>query len=137
MRAPSSTIKHKRRSLPVTYWEPAPPTLKNSSKPITTLGPILTTDSQILVHFFFFFALAKLALNPMKLDTREIDDTIFLPLYKIIVFFFPFSSQDANKTGSKCAKIGCNLSKKRKLSLYKTQGGEPNYADHKFYLMFC
>ena len=29
---------------------------------------------------------------------------------------------------------GCNLSKKQKLALYKTQSEEPNYVDHKFFL---
>ena len=43
-----------------------------------------------------------------------------------------FFCQDANKTGSNCAIIGCNLSKKHKLAQYKTQSGEPNYVDHKF-----
>ena len=33
--------------------------------------------------------------------------------------------------------IGCNLSKKHKLTLYKTQNGEPNYVDHKFFQNFC
>ena len=32
--------------------------------------------------------------------------------------------------------IGCNLSKKHKLTLYKTQNGEPNYVDHKFFQNF-
>ena len=30
----------------------------------------------------------------------------------------------------------CNLSKKRKLTLYKTQNREPNYVDHKFFFNF-
>ena len=40
------------------------------------------------------------------------------------------------KTRSKCAIIGCNLSKKHKLTLYKTQNGQPNYVDHKFCFTF-
>ena len=49
-----------------------------------------------------------------------------------------FSSlcQDANKARSKCAIIACNLSKKHKLTLYKTQNREPNYVDHKFFCSF-
>ena len=39
--------------------------------------------------------------------------------------------RDANITGSNCAIISCNLSKKHKLVLYQTQGWEPNYVDHK------
>ena len=61
---------------------------------------------------------------------------IFLPFYKIIVSFISFLCQDANKTRSNCAIIGCNLSKKHKLTLYKTQNGESNYVDHKFSFNF-
>ena len=60
------------------------------------------------------------------------DGPIFLPFCVVIVSFFSFFSQDANKTGSNCAIIGCSLSK-NKLVLYKTQSGEPNYVDHKFF----
>ena len=55
---------------------------------------------------------------------------------RLLPAFFLFFCQDANKTESNCAKIGCNLSKKHKLTLYKTQSGEPNFVDHKF-LIFC
>ena len=34
------------------------------------------------------------------------------------------------------AIIGCNLSKKHKLTLYKTQNGESNYVDQNFSLIF-
>ena len=61
---------------------------------------------------------------------------IFLTFYKIIVSFFSFLCQDANKTRSKCAIIGCNLSKKHKLTQYKTQNGESNYVDHRFFFNF-
>ena len=47
---------------------------------------------------------------------RTVYGLIFLPFYKIIVSFFSFSCQDANKTRSNCAMIGCNLSKKHKLT---------------------
>ena len=42
-------------------------------------------------------------------------------LYKIIVSFFYFLCQDANKTRSNCAIIGCNLSNKHKLTQCKIQ----------------
>ena len=42
-----------------------------------------------------------------------------------------------NKTRSNCAIIGRNLSKKHKLTLYKTLNREPNYVDHKFFFNFC
>ena len=51
----------------------------------------------------------------------------------IIISFFSFFCQDANKTGLNCAIIGCNLSKKHKLVQFKTECGEPNYIDHKFF----
>ena len=59
---------------------------------------------------------------------------IYLPFNVIIVSFFSFLCQDANKTGSNCAIIGCNLSKKHTLALYKTQGGKPSYVVYKFFL---
>ena len=60
-----------------------------------------------------------------------------LSFYKIFckIFFF-FLCQDANKTRSNCAIIGCNLSKKQKVTLYKTQNKESNYVDHKFFFNF-
>ena len=67
---------------------------------------------------------------------RTVYGLIFLPLYKIIVSFFSFPCQDANKTRSNSAIIGCHLSKKHKLTLYKTQTGESNYANHKFFFNF-
>ena len=62
---------------------------------------------------------------------------IFLPSYKIIVRFFSFFCQAGNKTRPNCAIIGCNLSKKHKLTVYKTQNGERNYVDCKFFFNFC
>ena len=63
-------------------------------------------------------------------------ELIFLLFYKIIVSFFSFLCQDTNKTRSNCAIIDCNLSKKHKLTQYKTQNGESNYVDHKFFFNF-
>ena len=37
-----------------------------------------------------------------------------------------------NKTRPHCSIIGCDLAKKNKITLYKTQNGEPNYVDHQF-----
>ena len=74
--------------------------------------------------------------KPKSLAARTVHEPIFLPFNKIIVSFFSFFCQDANKTRSNCAIIDCNLSKKHKLKLYKTLNGEPNYADHKFSFNF-
>ena len=61
---------------------------------------------------------------------------LFRRFYKIIVSFFSFLCQDANKTRSDCVTIGCNLSKKHKLTLYKTQNGESNYVSDKLFFNF-
>ena len=63
---------------------------------------------------------------------RTVYGLIFLRFYKIIVSFFSFLCQDANKTRSNGTIIGCNLSKKRKLRLNKTQNGKSNHVDHQF-----
>ena len=63
-------------------------------------------------------------------------DSYFYLFIKTVVNFFYFLCQDANKTRSNCAIIGCNLSKKHKLTLYKTQNGESNYVDQKFFFNF-
>ena len=63
-------------------------------------------------------------------------ELIFLPFYKIIVSLFSFLCQVAKKTRSNCSIIGCNLSKKHKLTLYKTQNGGSNYVEHKFFFNF-
>ena len=75
----------------------------------------------------FFFTGHQNVNKPKSRAARTVYGLIFLPFYKIIVSFFSFLCQDANKTRSNCAIIGCNLSKKYKLTLYKTQNGEPNY----------
>ena len=67
---------------------------------------------------------------------RTVYGLLFLPFYEIIVSFFSFLCQDANKTRSNCAVIGCNLPKKHKTTLYKTQNREPNYVDHEFFFNF-
>ena len=46
--------------------------------------------------------------------------THIFTFYKIIFSFFSFLCQGANKTRSKCAIVGCNVSKKHKVTLYKT-----------------
>ena len=61
---------------------------------------------------------------------------VFLSFYKIIVNFFSFLCQDAMKTRSTCPTIGCNLSKKHKLTQHKTRNGKSNYVDHKFFFNF-
>ena len=84
----------------------------------------------------FFFTGHQNINKPRSRAARTVHGLIFLPFYKIIVSFFSFLCQDANETRSNCAIIGCNLSKKHKLTLYKTQNGDPNYVDHKFFISF-
>ena len=81
----------------------------------------------------FFFTGHQNVNKPKSSAPRTVYRLIFLPFYKSIVSFFSFFCQDANKTRSNCAIIGCNLSKKHKLTLCKTQNGESNYVDHKFF----
>ena len=68
---------------------------------------------------------------------RTVYGLIFLSFYNFTAIFFSFLCQDSNKTKSGCAIIGCNLSKKKKLTLYKTQNREPSYVDQKFFFNFC
>ena len=84
----------------------------------------------------FFFTGYQNVNKPKSRAARTVYGLIFLPFYKIIVSFFSFLCQDASKTRSKCAIIGCNLPKKQKLTLHKTQNGEPNCVDHKFFFNF-
>ena len=59
-----------------------------------------------------------------------------LLFYKIIVSFFFFFYVKMQTKQDQTAAIGCNLSKKYKLTLYKTRNGESNYVDHKFFFNF-
>ena len=61
-------------------------------------------------------------------------DSYFYLFTRLLSAFF--LCQDVNKTRSNCAIIGSNLSKKHKLTLYKTQNGESNYVDNKFFFNF-
>ena len=57
-------------------------------------------------------------------------DSYFYLFIRLLSAFF--LCQDVNKTRSNCAIIGSNLSKKHKLSQYKTQNEESNYVDQVF-----
>ena len=63
--------------------------------------------------------------TPKCKQTKEQGSEDCLWTHIFIVGFFSFFCQDANKARSNCAIIGCNLSKKHKLTLYKTQNGGP------------
>ena len=63
-------------------------------------------------------------------------DSYFYLFIILLSAFFSFLCQDTNKTRSNCAIIGCSLSKKQKLTQYKSQNGESNYVDHKFFFNF-
>ena len=52
----------------------------------------------------------------------------FIRLFSVFFFFYVKMQK---KIRSNCSIIGCDLSKKHKLTLYKTQNGEPNDVDHK------
>ena len=61
---------------------------------------------------------------------------IFLAFIRLLSVFFSFFCKDSNKTRSNCAIMGCNLSKKYKPTLYKTQNGEANFEILSFSLIF-
>ena len=61
-------------------------------------------------------------------------DPYFYLFIRLLSAFFLFFCQDANKTRSNCTIVSCNLSKKHKVTLYKTQYGESNYVDDKFFI---
>ena len=61
-------------------------------------------------------------------------DSYFYFFMRLLSAFF-FMSRCKQKR-SNCAIIGCNLSKKHKLTQYKTQNGESNYVYHKFFFNF-
>ena len=82
----------------------------------------------------FFFTGHQIVNKPKNRAAKTVHGLIFLPFYKIIVSFF--LCKDTNKKRSHIAIIGCNLSKKNKLTLHKTHNGEPNYVDHKFFFNF-
>ena len=63
-------------------------------------------------------------------------DPYFYLYIRLLLDFFLFSCQDANTTRSNSSIIGCNLSKKHKLTRYEAQSGESNYVDHKFFFNF-
>ena len=79
-----------------------------------------------LYQNLFFFTEHQNVNKPKSRTARTVYGLTFLSFYKIIVCFFSFLCQDANRTRSNCAIIGCNLSKKHKQTLYKTQNGESN-----------
>ena len=58
-------------------------------------------------------------------------DSYFYFFIRLLSAFFLFYVK--MQTRSNCAIIGCNLSKKHKLIQYKTQNGESNQVDHKFF----
>ena len=63
-------------------------------------------------------------------------DSYFYLFISLLPVFFSFLCQESNKTRSNCAIVSCNLSKKDKLTLYKTEL-RVNYVDHTFLFHFC
>ena len=84
----------------------------------------------------FFFTGDQNVSKSKSRAARTFNGPIFLPFYKIIVSFFSFFYQAVNKARSNCVIMGCNLSKEHKLTLSKTQNGDPNYID-RFFFTFC
>ena len=57
---------------------------------------------------------------------------LFIRLFSAFFLFYVKMQTKQDQT----AMIGCNLSKKHKLTRYKTQNGESNYVDHKIFFNF-
>ena len=62
-------------------------------------------------------------------------DSYFYLFIRLLSAFFLFSVKMQTKQ-DQTAIIGCNLSKKHKLTMYKTQNGESNYIDHNVFFNF-
>ena len=82
--------------------------------------------------FPFFFTMHQ----NVDILTNSSKDCLWTHIFTFFLFcdyyqFFSFFCQDANRTESNSSIIGCNLSKKHKLTLYQTKSREPNYVDHK------
>ena len=84
----------------------------------------------------FFFTGHQSVNKPKNRAAKTAYGLIFLSFYKNILSFFSFLCQDINKTRPNFAILGCNLSKKHKLTLHKTQNRESNYVDNKFFFNF-
>ena len=57
------------------------------------------------------------------------DSYFYLFIILLSAFFYVKMETKQDQT----VLIGCKLSKKHKLTLHKTQNGELNYVDHKFF----
>ena len=86
----------------------------------------------------FFFTGHQNVNKPKDRAARIVCGPIFLTFYQIIISFFSFFCQDANKTRSNYAIMGCNLSKKHKLTLLKQRmKSQTKQLNHKFFFNFC
>ena len=92
-------------------------------------------ETQAILEHILLYRASKCKQTKSR-AVRTVYGLIFLPFYIIIVSLFSFLCQDTSKKRSNCAIIGYKFSKKHKLTLYKTQSGESNYVDHKFFLNF-
>ena len=64
----------------------------------------------------FFLAIHQNVNKPKSRAARADYGSIFLHFYVVIIIFY-FFCQNASITGSNCAIIGCNLSRKHKLAI--------------------
>ena len=85
---------------------------------------------------FFFFVQAPCNQNKVFNKQGVLTLEMGWPLSDQATNIDEIKNKDANKARSNCAIIGYNLSKKHKLTQYKTQNGESNYVDHKFFFNF-
>ena len=81
----------------------------------------------------FFFIGHQNVNKPKSRAKRTVYRLIFLTFYKIIFSFFLFYVKCKQNNIKLCYN---GLSKKHKLTLYKIENRESNYADHKFLFNF-
>ena len=71
--------------------------------------------------------------KPKSSAVSTVYGPIFLPFYKIIVSFFSFFMSRCKQNKIKLCYNRLQFAKETQLTLYKTQNGESNYVDHKFF----
>ena len=87
----------------------------NSLETRTELAvPCTYVENQAILEPILLYRTSKCK-QTKEQASKDCYGLIFLHFYKIIVSFFSFLCQDANKRRSNCAIIGYNLSKKHKL----------------------
>ena len=78
-------------------------------------------ENQAILEPIFLYRVSKCK----QIEQQSSEDCLWTHVF---TFLQDYGVKMQNITRSSCAIIGCYLSKKQKLTQYKTQNGEPNYA---------